>query len=218
MSSIPKPMWNIVRETLIRPRGVLEFMASRSVTLLRYALSIVYIWFGALKLAGATPVAQLVAKTIPWVPPGWLVPLLGGWEIVIGLGLLRRESTRIALVLFFMQVSGTFLVLVELPEVAFQHGNPLLLTTMGEFVIKNVVLVTAGLVIFSNSRRAAGVESLPGSHSPASRPVGKASSLSFTPEPSASVSEYRMRLPRAPRKPATSLPKPLRPTSQSYKR
>jgi putative oxidoreductase len=44
---------------------------------------------------------------------------------------------------------GTFLVLVIQPEVAFQDGNPLLLTTEGEFVIKNLVLLSAGLMIGS---------------------------------------------------------------------
>ncbi len=32
------------------------------------------------------------------------------------------------------------------PELAFQAGNPLLLTTIGEFVVKNLVLLAAGLV------------------------------------------------------------------------
>ena len=32
-------------------------------------------------------------------------------------------------------------------EVAFQHGNPVLLTETGEFVLKNIVLVAAGLAI-----------------------------------------------------------------------
>jgi uncharacterized membrane protein YkgB len=56
---------------------------------------------------------------------------------------------RIVLALFALQMIGTFLVLVIQPEVAFQDGNPLLLTTEGEFVIKNLVLLSAGLVIGS---------------------------------------------------------------------
>jgi len=44
---------------------------------------------------------------------------------------------------------GTFLVLVMEPELAFQNGNPLLLTTIGEFVVKNLVLISAALVLAS---------------------------------------------------------------------
>jgi hypothetical protein len=60
---------------------------------------------------------------------------------------------RLILLLFWLQMAGTFLVLVLQPDVAFQGGNPLLLTTEGEFVIKNLVLITAGLVVGSTVRR-----------------------------------------------------------------
>lgn len=35
------------------------------------------------------------------------------------------------------------------PDVAFAHGNPLLLTVEGEFVIKNIVLLSGALVVAS---------------------------------------------------------------------
>ena len=44
---------------------------------------------------------------------------------------------------------GTALVFVVRPEVAFQDGNPLKLTVEGEFVIKNLVLIAAALVVGS---------------------------------------------------------------------
>jgi len=42
---------------------------------------------------------------------------------------------------------------VTQPELAFQHGNPLLLTMTGEFVVKNIVLMTAGLVLATVTRQ-----------------------------------------------------------------
>ncbi len=39
-----------------------------------------------------------------------------------------------------------------LPDVAFQDGNPLKLTVEGEFVVKNLVLLTAGLVVAAGLR------------------------------------------------------------------
>jgi putative oxidoreductase len=40
------------------------------------------------------------------------------------------------------------------PDIAFQKGNPLLLTTEGEFVIKNLVMIAAGLVLLGRTRDA----------------------------------------------------------------
>ena len=51
---------------------------------------------------------------------------------------------------FAIQLVGTFMVFLVLPQVAFSKGNPLLLTVEGEFVAKNLVLLAAGLVVGSN--------------------------------------------------------------------
>ena len=68
---------------------------------------------------------------------------------MVGLGLLFGIALRFTLFLFWLQPAGTFLVLIFRPDIAFQHGNPLLLTTEGEFVIKNLVLIAGGLVVGS---------------------------------------------------------------------
>jgi uncharacterized membrane protein YkgB len=114
---------------------------------------VTFIWFGALKLAGVSPVEDLVRDTAPWLPREWAVPLVGAWELAIGFGLLTRFALRLTLLFFFLQMAGTFLVLITLPQLAFQNGNPLLLTTIGEFVVKNLVLVAAGVVIGATVRR-----------------------------------------------------------------
>ncbi|MGI9051002.1 MAG: hypothetical protein ACR2GU_16775 [Rubrobacteraceae bacterium] len=67
----------------------------------------------------------------------------------MGLGLLTGKALRTTLTFFLLQMAGTFLVLVIKPDVAFQDGNPLLLTTEGEFVIKNLILISGGLVVGS---------------------------------------------------------------------
>ncbi len=78
---------------------------------------------------------------------------MGALEAAIGLGLLFRVALRVVLLLFWLQMGGTFLVLVMQPERAFQGLNPLLLTTEGEFVVKNLVLICAGLVVGATARR-----------------------------------------------------------------
>lgn len=123
------------------------WMQRHGVTLLRLALAIVFLWFGALKVLGVSPVEDLVAATVYWVSPEWFVPFLGLWEMAIGLGLLFAVALRATLLLLALQLAGTFLVLVVRPDVAFVEGNPFLLTVEGEFVVKNLVLLAAGVVI-----------------------------------------------------------------------
>ncbi len=134
---------------------VWEFMAAYGVTLLRLTLGIVFVWFGALKIAGRSPVEDLVGDTVYWVDRDWFVPVLGVWEMVVGLGLLVPVALRLTLLLFWLQMAGTFLSLVILPGRSFQDNNPLLLSVTGEFVVKNLVLISAGLVVGSTVRRGA---------------------------------------------------------------
>lgn len=120
-----------------------------SVPLLRGSLGVVFVWFGALKVAGVTPVAELVARTVPWLEPGTFVLVLGVVELVLGVALVVGRRLRWVALLVVLHLCGTFLTLVVQPGVAFQTGNPLLLTMTGEFVVKNLVLITAALAVMS---------------------------------------------------------------------
>ncbi len=115
--------------------------------MLRFSLAIVFVWFGALKIIGGSPVVELVASTVYWVDPGWFVPALGVVEVLVGLGLATRIGLRLVLAVLVVQLVGTFLVFVFQPDVAFQGGNPLVLTVEGEFIVKNLVLVAAAMVV-----------------------------------------------------------------------
>jgi putative oxidoreductase len=127
--------------------------ASRyTVPLLRISLGVVYIWFGALKVFDVTPVGQLVARTVPFLPEKFFVPALGAFEVVLGLALIVGRYLGIVALLMCAHLAGTFLVLVTQPQEAFEHGNPLMLSMTGEFVMKNVVLITAGLLLATRPR------------------------------------------------------------------
>jgi len=134
-------------------QGMIWFMTTFGIQILRMCLGIVFFWFGLLKVLGQSPVAELVAQTVYWVPPDAFVPFLGVWEMVVGAGLLFAVALRLTLFLFWLQMAGTLLVLVLRPDIAFQGGNPVFLTTEGEFVIKNLVLIAAGLVVGGTVRR-----------------------------------------------------------------
>jgi putative oxidoreductase len=130
-------------------RTMRRLLGRASPMLLRISLGIVFVWFGALKVAGASAVGGLVAATVPFLDSAWFVPVLGAVEIVIGVAFATGRLLRVLLPVFAVHMAGTFLVLLTLPDVAFQGTNPLVLTAVGEFVIKNLVLLSAGLVVAS---------------------------------------------------------------------
>jgi putative oxidoreductase len=133
-------------------RRAVDVLRRVGLTLLRISLGVVFVWFGALKVANVTPVGDLVAGTLPFVDPAWFVPFLGGVEVALGLGLLLGRAITVVSAVLVAHLCGTFLVLVMQPDLAFQNGNPLLLTTIGEFVVKNVVLIASALVLAARLR------------------------------------------------------------------
>jgi uncharacterized membrane protein YkgB len=130
----------------VRVRRVLDRIG---VPLLRISLGVVFLWFGLLKIFEVSPVSGLVAKTIYWFDPDVVVPAIGAVEVFVGACFLVGRLMRVALPLLVLQMAGTFLVLILLPDVTFRDGNPFLLTVEGEFVVKNLVLLSAGLVVGS---------------------------------------------------------------------
>jgi uncharacterized membrane protein YkgB len=143
-----------VRSVLDRVEDALDRLAQRhGIDMLRVALGVVFLWFGLLKVVGASPVGEVVARTLLVLPMRPAVIALGVVETGIGLSLLTGRALRPALAVFLVQMCGTFLALVLAPDLTFQHGNPLLLSTLGEFVIKNLVLISAGIAIVGSLRR-----------------------------------------------------------------
>jgi uncharacterized membrane protein YkgB len=119
-----------------------------SLTVLRFSLAITFIWFGALKPFGQSPAVELITKTVYWFDPKIFIPILGVWEMLIGICLLFPPLIRVGLGLLALQMPGTFLPLVLLPEVCFT-SFPFDLTLEGQYIIKNLVLIGAGLVVGS---------------------------------------------------------------------
>lgn len=133
-------------------RHLASWMGYYGHRLLRYSLAIIFIWFGLLKTLGMSPAAELVAHTVYWFPSDVFVPILGLWEAVIGVGLLFRPCVRMALFLLFLQMPGTALPLVLLPDVCFSTF-PFGLTLEGQYIIKNLTIISAAIVIGGTVRR-----------------------------------------------------------------
>lgn len=156
MTSLP-PVRRQISVRLDQADAVLvRFMTEHGLRLLRLAIAIVYLWFGGLKLIGASPAGELVVKTVFWLPPRTALLFIGSWEVLIGIGLLVAHPLvlRATLLLLWLQIAGTFQIFFLLPQEVFERGNPLLPTLEGQYALKNIVLITAGLVIGSTVRRA----------------------------------------------------------------
>lgn len=122
------------------------------IPVLRYSVAIVFIWFGLLKIVDASPAQQLVAHTIYWFNPVWFVPFLGAWEMLIGLCFLYKPLLRAGIFLLAFQMMGTFLPLILLPNIVYGDIPLLTLTLEGQYVIKNIVIIGAAMVIGSHVR------------------------------------------------------------------
>jgi len=141
--------------------AVIGFMRVRSIQILRIALGIVFIWFGALKILGVSPIADVAAATLFFLPAQVAVVGMGVIEVIIGLGLLSGLAMRLVLLLFLAQMLGTFVTMIVRPDLVFNGGNPLELTKNGEFIIKNLVLISAGLVILGGVPKARPSQDVP---------------------------------------------------------
>ena len=126
---------------------VLTALRRWSITALRLALGSVFLWFGALKIFANSPVTSLIQETYTFLPVSIFVLVLGVWEMLIGIGIILKRLLRFVLVLLGVHLVGTFTAVWLKPGLFFVQGVPFCLTVDGEFVMKNLVLMTAALVI-----------------------------------------------------------------------
>jgi putative oxidoreductase len=127
-------------------QSVLALLRIIAVPALRVGLAVVYLWFGALKVLGLSPVADLVASMAPFLPAQLVVVGMGAAEIVMGAALLLGVLIPWIAAAQVVHLLATFAVFVVHPDVAFT-GNPLVVTFEGEFIAKNLVLIAGLLVV-----------------------------------------------------------------------
>jgi uncharacterized membrane protein YphA (DoxX/SURF4 family) len=137
--------------------AIVRWLARYSLPFLRIGMGIVFLWFGALKFfPGLSPAMDLAVSTIDVLTLG-LIPanlsliLLATLETAIGLGFLTGRYLRLTLVLLVFQIAGTLTPLALFPGEAFVQF-PFVPTLEGQYIIKNLVLIGAGLVTGSTLR------------------------------------------------------------------
>jgi len=145
---------------------LISWKVKNGLTVLRIALGIIFFWFGFLKFFhGLSPAEELASRTIFKLSFG-LIPahvstyILASWETLIGLGLLTGWFLDPTLLLLYFQMAGTFLPMFFFPHEIF--ANTIFVPTMeGQYIIKNLVLISAGIVIGSTVK-GAGIIAGPG--------------------------------------------------------
>ena len=132
-------------------------LAHSGVLMMRISLGIIFLWFGALKLLPTlTPVDELAERTIATITfhqfqPEDCLHTLAVFECAIGIGLLWGRFLRLTLALLFLQMSGTFFPLILLRHETWVRF-PLVPTFEGQYIIKNIVLISAGAIVAATLR------------------------------------------------------------------
>ena len=138
-------------------RAIVRWMSGNGITALRLSLGIVFLWFGVLKYFPHMSPAETLASdtilvlTLGHIGPHISLPILATWECLIGLGLLTGTAKRATLFLLFAQMLGTLFPLFFFPARTFSVV-PFVPTLEGQYIIKNLVLISAGIVIGATVR------------------------------------------------------------------
>ena len=147
---------------------VTSWMARYGIIFLRISVGIVFLWFGALKFfPGMSPAQDLAVRTIEiitfgYVPGQVALFILATWETLIGIGLILGVFMRETLLLLFLQMLGTMTPLAFFPHETFTLF-PIAPTLEGQYIIKNLVLISAGIVLGATVR---GGRLIPDPHMP----------------------------------------------------
>lgn len=136
---------------------ITSFMKRYSILFLRISVGIVFIWFGVLKFfPGLSPAQEIATATIERLTFGFIqanvaLIILATWETLIGIGLIFGAFLRVTLFLLFAQMLGTMTPLLLFSAETFTRF-PYVPTFEGQYIIKNLVLISAGFVVGATVR------------------------------------------------------------------
>ncbi len=131
----------------------------KTIKFIRLSLGIIFLWYGMLKFFPTlSPAEDLAIKTIDimffgFINPNLSIKLLALLEISIGIGFILDFYTRIITIVFIGHMICTFAPLFLLPELSFTHA-PYAFTLVGQYIVKNIVFILAGILIYQNEIKA----------------------------------------------------------------
>jgi uncharacterized membrane protein YphA (DoxX/SURF4 family) len=119
---------------------------------LRVSIGVVFLWFGVLKFFPAvSPAEELALRTLTTltfelVPARALLIGLAIFESAIGVCFVTGFGRRFALPLLVAHMLGTGLPFLMFPGQLFQ-GSMFVPTFLGQYIVKNIIIVSAALVL-----------------------------------------------------------------------
>lgn len=133
------------------------FISKHRTHFLTISVGIVYIWFGALKFfSGVSPAESLATDTITkltfgLVAPGTSIILLALIETAIGFMLITHLWQRAVVAIALWHMACTFSVFLFFPSLVF-GPDPFSLTLVGQYVVKNLVIVAALIAMYPEKK------------------------------------------------------------------
>ena len=141
-------MENIEKEIESFDLKVIHFMKKFSLPMARWAIFIVYFWFGILKVFQLSPanplVAELLQKTLH-TPFNIFIVLLGVFEMIVAIVFVIKGLERLAIFLLVLHLIMVLAPLFLLPAITWQSF--MVPTLEGQYIIKNVLIVAAAMGI-----------------------------------------------------------------------
>ena len=131
-----------------------DLASKHSVLFLQLSIGLIYLWFGLLKFfPGYSPAEGLATETLRIVSFGLLedavlIYVLASWELFIGVCMLLRIKTKFIIWVLLLHMAGTLSPLVLLPHQTFAQP-PLGFSLVGQYIMKNLVIIGAAFVIYS---------------------------------------------------------------------
>ncbi|HOX82316.1 MAG TPA: doxx family protein [Chryseolinea sp.] len=125
--------------------------------LLKISIGIVYVWFGALKFfPKLSPADQLAKDTIDLITFGLLssnvtILLLALWETILGFFLILSKWNKAIYFMLILHLLCTFVPLFCFADISFT-SPPFVFTLVGQYIVKNIIIVCAALVLNANSK------------------------------------------------------------------
>ncbi|WP_242202733.1 doxx family protein [Aestuariivivens insulae] len=121
--------------------------------LLSFSIGVIYLWFGALKFFPELSPADALAKqtitflTIGLIPETISILMLAIIEVAIGLCLVCNFQLKKVVIAAILHLVFTFIPVLFFPDVSFAKA-PFVLTLVGQYIIKNIVIISALLFIY----------------------------------------------------------------------
>ena len=153
-----QPFWNLKDHFVAVENTLHAALVRHGITALRVTVGMIFLGFGLLKFfPGVSPAENLAITTVDRLtfglaPGGVGLVAIATLECFIGISLLANRWMRLAVWLLAVQLVGVLAPIVLLTGRLFSgpHHGP---TLEGQYVLKDIILVAAGMAIAAGTFR-----------------------------------------------------------------